>query len=137
MVEVHCEDVDSVIGFDSDFLSSWYQKAAHEFEFTVGDINVILCSDEFLLDLNKTHLDHDYYTDIITFDYCEPPVLSGDLFISVDRVKDNAADLNIPFVDELHRVSIHGFLHLCGLSDKSPEDVLKMRSSEDAMLLLR
>src|ERR1044071_3674818 len=103
----------------------------------LGDVNVIFCSDDYLLEMNREHLDHDYYTDIITFDYSEEAVVSGDLFISVDRVSDNASGLSVSFLDELNRVCVHGLLHLCGYKDKSEAEELLMRSKEDEMLALR
>ena len=84
--------------------------------------------------MNREHLDHDYYTDIITFDYSVETVVSGDLFISVDRVRDNANEMSLSFQDELHRVCVHGLLHLCGYKDKSESDEQIMRSKEDEML---
>ena len=87
--------------------------------------------------MNKEYLQHDYYTDIITFDYTEDDVVSGDLFISVDRVEENANEFDAPFQDELHRVCIHGLLHLCGYKDKSDKEEELMRSKENEMLMLR
>jgi probable rRNA maturation factor len=98
---------------------------------------LIFCSDEHLLQINKDHLQHDYYTDIITFDYTVEDIISGDLFISVDRVQDNADEFDVLFQDELHRVCVHGLLHLCGYKDKSDEDEKRMREKEDEMLMLR
>lgn len=103
----------------------------------IGDVNCIFCSDGFLLDMNNVHLDHDYFTDIITFDYSQPPLLSGDLFISIDRVRDNARSLKTSVNDELHRVIIHGVLHLAGYSDKSAKEQANMRAKEDSCLTLR
>ena len=99
-----------------------------------GEITVILCSDQFLLDMNKKFLDHDYYTDIITFDYCAGNIISGELYISVDRVKENAKSFEVSFAHELHRVMAHGILHLCGYKDKKKLDVLLMRKKEDEKL---
>lgn len=100
-------------------------------------ISFIFCSDEYLLRMNVEHLQHDYYTDIITFDYCEGAVISGDLFISVDRVRENASELQVPFEDELHRVMVHGVLHLLGYGDKTEAEQRAIRQKEDACLLLR
>lgn len=102
-----------------------------------GDITYIFCSDQYILELNRSALDHDYFTDIITFDYCEENNVSGDLFISIDRVEDNARELGVSFVDELHRVMIHGVLHLCGYKDKSKKEEQTMRKKEDYYLNLR
>lgn len=95
---------------------------------------IILCSDEYLLDINKRFLDHHFYTDIITFDYCEGKVVSGELFISTDRVRENAEKYKIGFLDELNRVIIHGVLHLCGYKDKTEKDIKRMRSKENEKL---
>ncbi len=102
-----------------------------------NDINFIYCSDEYLLELNKSSLNHDYYTDIITFDYCEGKEVSGDLFISIDRVRENANEMNLTFEDELHRVMIHGVLHLCGYKDKTKKDAETMREKENFYLKTR
>jgi probable rRNA maturation factor len=96
-------------------------------------ISIIFCSDEYLLQINQTHLQHNYYTDIITFDLSptkKVPTIA-ELYISVDRVKDNAKQLGKTFTNELHRVIFHGCLHLCGYKDKTPRDIKKMRSTED------
>ena len=103
----------------------------------IDQVNYIFCSDEYLLNMNKEHLQHDYETDIITFDYSENNTVSGDLFISLDRVIDNAKSLKLKRADELHRVMIHGVLHLAGYKDKSPQDQAEMRSQEDYCLSLR
>ena len=96
-----------------------------------GDINYIFCDDEYIFEINKQYLDHDYYTDIISFDYSVGNELNGDIFVSIDRVKENAIDFNATFDDELKRVIIHGILHYCGYKDKSEEDEALMRSKED------
>ena len=100
----------------------------------VGDVNIIVCSDEHLLSMNQAHLQHDYYTDIITFDYCEGDVVTGDLIVSVDTVTSNAELYKSTYSDELFRVVLHGVLHLCGLGDKSDEEVLEMRAAENQFL---
>ena len=99
-----------------------------------GDINVIFCSDEHLLEMNRTHLDHDYYTDIITFDFSVADRVSGDLYISYDRVIDNAKQNATPLQTETYRVMIHGVMHLCGYKDKGKKDALTMRQQEDKCL---
>jgi len=96
-------------------------------------LNIIFCSDDFLLNINQEYLNHDYYTDIITFDYSSDKV-EGELYISIDRVRENAKDLGISFNHELHRVIIHGVLHLCGYKDKSEEEEKLMRLKEDTYL---
>jgi len=137
MVEIHIEDVKEVPGINPEFLFAWFKHVADVEQKVLGDVNVIFCSDEHLLEMNREHLDHDYYTDIITFDYSEGDVVSGDLFISVDRVQDNANELSLKFIDELNRVCVHGLLHLCGYKDKSEADEKQMRGKEDEMLALR
>ncbi|QCX53123.1 rRNA maturation RNase YbeY [Elizabethkingia sp. JS20170427COW] len=96
-----------------------------------GKINYILCDDEYLLQINQQYLDHDYYTDIITFDYCKGKTISGDIFLSLQRVLDNASLLNTDKEEELNRVLAHGVLHLCGYKDKSEEEEKLMRSKEN------
>ena len=135
MLEIVFEDVDAV-SFEHSSILDWYSKVANQEEKVLGDLTIIFCSDDYLLEVNREHLDHDYYTDIITFDYSDFPIVSGDLFISVDRVKENATDFNVSFEHELHRVIIHGFLHLCGYFDKTNEDELLMRSKENQALSL-
>ena len=97
---------------------------------TIGDLNIIFCSDEHLLGINNSYLKHNYFTDVITFDYSQEKTISGDIFISVDRIRDNASSFHQSFEIELNRVIIHGILHLCGYGDKTPEEVTKMRSKE-------
>ena len=99
-----------------------------------GSINFIFCSDEYLLQVNKQYLEHDYYTDIITFDYVEGKLISGDIFISVDRVADNAGKFRVSFDEELRRILVHGVLHLLGYADKEPEQKTLMTSKEDQYL---
>ena len=99
-----------------------------------GDINVIFCSDEHLLGMNRTHLNHDYYTDIITFDFGESDTVSGDLYISFERVKDNAEQNGTPLQNETYRVIIHGVMHLCGYKDKQKKDIAVMRQQEEKCL---
>ena len=101
-----------------------------------GDISFVFCSDEFLHKMNVEYLSHDTLTDVITFDYTEDGIISGDIFISVPRVKENASVYSKDFIEELNRVMIHGVLHLCGYKDKSPKDSKLMRQKEDEKLLL-
>ena len=100
----------------------------------LGEISVILCSDKYLLEINIEYLKHNYYTDIITFNYVEGKVISGDLFISVDRVKENSTAFNTSFIKELYRVIFHGILHLIGYNDKTEEEKKLMREKEDFYL---
>jgi len=103
--------------------------------FSVESLHIILCSDDYLLEINKQHLQHDFYTDIITFDLSDSnDIINGELYISVDRVIDNASQLNTKKVIELHRVIFHGCLHLCGYGDKTVEEITIMRQKEDYYL---
>lgn len=117
-------------------IANWVEQCVTQHQKKIGSLNVIFCTDEYLLELNKSHLNHDYYTDIITFDYCEENLVSGDLFISIERVQDNAAKLTLSEEKELHRVIIHGVLHLLGLNDKTEQDKVMMRAKEDELLAL-
>ncbi len=117
--------------------SRWIKEIVSQAEMRLGDLSVVFCSDPYILEVNKQYLGHDYYTDIITFDYCEGDVLSGDLIISVDTVRANAKEYGAAsFDEELHRVIIHGVLHLIGFDDHSPEDQAEMRRQENAALAL-
>lgn len=118
-------------------VSSWIRTAVAEEGFRVGEIAVIFCSDPYLLSINRQYLQHDYYTDIITFDYCEGKILSGDLFISVDTVASNAEEYGAMFHVELSRVIIHGVMHLAGYKDKSEADARVMRERENHYLAKR
>ena len=100
----------------------------------IGDISVIFCSDDYLLKMNEQYLNHYYYTDIITFDYVENSIISGDLFISIDRVKENAVKFDVSFVKELYRVVFHGVLHLTGYKDKTEKEKAIMREKENYYL---
>lgn len=111
--------------------SDWISRVILSENKKEGDINYIFCDDEYILEINKQYLDHDYYTDIISFDYSVGNELNGDIFVSIERVKENAIDFNATFDDELKRVIIHGILHYCGYKDKSEEDEALMRSKED------
>jgi probable rRNA maturation factor len=135
MIDFTFEDI-SPVDFDQDRLIKWLELIAELEKYSVESISYIFCSDSYLLDINKQYLDHDYFTDIITFDYTEKTFLSGDMFISIDRVKENAITYNVSFLNELYRVIVHGLLHLCGYKDKSDSDATMMRSKEDEALLL-
>ena len=117
--------------------AKWLKQVAASEAKKIGDVSVIFCSDNYLLDVNIKYLSHDYYTDIITFDYCEGSVLSGDLFISVDSVRENASFYGVEFEEELNRVIVHGLLHLIGYDDHSDEDIAVMRAKENYYLSLR
>lgn len=115
----------------------WIKQVAESENKNISNVNIIFCSDNYILDINRRYLQHDYFTDIITFDYCEGDSLSGDLFISVDTVKDNATFYKTDFADELNRVIVHGVLHLVGYDDHSEEQICTMRSKEDYYLDIR
>ena len=118
--------------------SRWLKFVAESESRRLGDISVIFCSDPYILDVNLRYLKHDYYTDIITFDYCEGGKrLSGDLFISVDTVRENAVFYGVEFADELNRVIVHGLLHLIGYDDHTEEDRAVMRAKENYYLSQR
>ena len=101
---------------------------------SIKDIKVVFCDDHYLLNINKIHLKHNYFTDIITFDYSRKKQLEAEIYISVDRVKENALELGVSFRSELHRVIFHGILHLLGYKDKNPRDKSQMRSMEDVWI---
>lgn len=111
--------------------SGWISKVISSENKDEGEINYIFCDDDYLIELNQQYLDHDTLTDIISFDYSEGNHLQGDIFISVERVHDNAEDFNVPFEEELKRVLVHGVLHYCGYKDKSEEDEKIMRLKEE------
>ncbi|WP_315181477.1 rRNA maturation RNase YbeY [Alloprevotella tannerae] len=117
--------------------SAWVRRVAATYGKKVGEIAYIFCDDEKILEVNQQYLNHDYYTDIITFDYTEGNVLSGDLFISLDTVRTNAEQRNISYREELDRVIIHGILHLCGINDKGPGERQLMEAAENKALNLR
>lgn len=112
----------------------WVRAVAAEYGFSVGEIHYILCSDERELEVNRTYLGHDYYTDVITFDYSTPETISGDIFISLDTVRSNAEEVGADYMQELHRILIHGVLHLTGQADKTPETKAEMTRKEEAAL---
>ncbi|NRB83862.1 MAG: rRNA maturation RNase YbeY [Winogradskyella sp.] len=122
---------------NSEEVKSWISKVILEEKCNEGDINYIFCSDEYLHKINVKFLNHDTLTDIISFDYSIGKELHGDIYISVDRVTENASDYGINFIDELDRVIIHGILHYCGYKDKTNDDELLMRSKEDYYLSIR
>ena len=121
---------------NQDKLTSWIHSVIISENRKEGEINYIFCNDEYLHKLNVEFLDHDTLTDIISFDYTVGKELHGDIFISIERVIDNANDLDVDFVDELHRVMIHGILHYCGYKDESREEKNIMRDKEDYYLKL-
>lgn len=129
----HNEDVDFSIQ-QKNKKKRWLKAVIDHLDFKLGNISVIFCSDDYLLSLNKKHLNHNYYTDVITFNYCSNKTISGDIFVSVDRVRAFSIDTNTPFLSEINRVIVHGVLHLCGFDDKKPDEILRMRKLEDLYL---
>ncbi len=117
-------------------IASWLSYVIVSENKKEGEINYIFCDDEYLHKINLEYLNHDTLTDIISFDYTMGNELSGDVFVSIERVRDNAVDYNVPFGDELKRVLVHGVLHYCGYKDKTEEDAVLMRSKEDEKLKL-
>lgn len=115
-------------------VSRWIRSVAADYGFSVGNINYIFCSDERELEVNRRFLGHDYYTDVITFDYSTPSTLNGDIFISLDTVRSNAELVGTSFDNELLRILIHGVLHLTGQGDKTPETKAQMTAKEEKAL---
>ncbi|WP_353130218.1 rRNA maturation RNase YbeY [Parapedobacter pyrenivorans] len=119
-------------------LRAWMKETVRMEGYKTGEINIVMCSDAYLLDINKKYLQHDTYTDIVTFDSSEDTgVIAGDIFVSIDRVRENAAKFDVLEADELHRVIIHGILHLCGYGDKKKKDKARMTEKEDFYLAIR
>jgi len=118
-------------------IMSWISGSIINEAYKEGDINFIFCDDDYLWELNVKHLKHNTLTDIISFDYSLGKIVSGDIFISIDRIRENALKFKVKVDDELHRVIIHGILHFCGYKDKTKEDKLLMRKKEDYYLSLR
>ena len=117
--------------------TKWIHQVAESYGKKVGEIGYLFVNDEKILEVNNEYLGHDYYTDIITFDYCEEDVLNGDVVISLDTVLTNAEKFGRPYDEELHRVIIHGILHLCGINDKGPGEREIMEAAENKALALR
>lgn len=115
---------------------SWITECCNTEGFSIIELNYIFCSDDYLLKINQDYLQHDYLTDIITFDYVSGKNVSGDLYISIDRVKENADEFNVSFDNELKRVMVHGVLHLMGYSDKSDAATAEMRAKEEEKIKL-
>lgn len=133
MISFECVNV-PMPGIDKDMVSRWIRSVASDYGFAVGNVTYIFCDDEKILDVNRAFLQHDYYTDVITFDYSTSSCLSGDIFISLDTVQSNAAALGTAFEQELYRILIHGILHLTGQGDKTPESKEQMTAKEEAAL---
>jgi len=134
LIEFHAKEVD-MPGIEHDTLRDWVNELIVRESFRLDFLNFIFCSDNYLHDINLRYLEHDTYTDIITFDNSEEPVgIEGDIFISLDRVSENAAEYKVAHKTELLRVMAHGVLHLCGYNDKTEEEIAAMRQKEDAAL---
>ena len=133
MIQYNCDSVE-MPKFDERKVGRWIRAVAADYGFTVGNINYIFCSDERELAVNREFLGHDYYTDVITFDYSTPSTLNGDIFISLDTVRSNAETVGVPFEQELLRILIHGVLHLTGQGDKTPETKAQMTEKENRAL---
>ncbi|HEY3369263.1 MAG TPA: rRNA maturation RNase YbeY [Prolixibacteraceae bacterium] len=130
----YCNEDVSVPKFLKRKITNWIKETIVSEEKSPGEISFIFCSDNYLLEVNKQYLNHDYFTDIITFDYVENNVISGDIFISIERVKENGREFNTGFENELFRIIIHGVLHLLGYKDKNKKDKLLMTQKEDFYL---
>ena len=133
----------SFASYDIDFellepqrIKQWIKTIIQQSNCRVGSIGYLFCSDDHLITINRQFLNHDTFTDIITFDYVECDRISGDIMISIDRVRENAGIFGVPFDHELHRVIIHGILHLLGQGDKSEEEAAQMRSKEERALII-
>jgi probable rRNA maturation factor len=135
MIDFEFLDIE-IPGFDSEFFILSINALITQEDFESGDITVIFCNDNYLLEVNRTHLNHDYFTDVITFDYTMNSVISGDLFISVERIRENAITYGVGFNIELSRVIFHGILHLCGYKDKTEIEEKEMREKENYYLNL-
>lgn len=135
MITFQTENIE-MPAIDQTKVRDWIKKVALSYNKRVGEISYFFCDDEKILEVNRRYLQHDYYTDIITFDYCEGNRLCGDLFISIDTVHSNAELLGTKYDTELHRVIIHGVLHLCGINDKGPGEREIMEAEEDKALAM-
>lgn len=130
-IHFHTEETDFVLASKTKY-KAWLGEIMQIHNFELRELNYIFCSDEYLLNINREYLDHDYYTDIITFDNSEEEgLIEGDIFVSIDRIKDNAKEFNVEFAKELTRVLAHGLLHLIGFGDKEENEISEMRKQED------
>jgi rRNA maturation RNase YbeY len=133
-VSFHRENVS--LNADEKLIIKWLTNSVNSLGYSIGELSFVFCSDDYLRKLNIKHLNQDYFTDVITFDYSKEMSLIGDVFISTERVKENAKLFNVSFNEELFRVIIHGVLHLCGFKDKTKEEKAEMRSKENNFLSL-
>jgi rRNA maturation RNase YbeY len=127
-------EISEMPDIDQEKVSDWLVASAQEENKETGECSIIFCPDDYLLEINKKYLNHHYYTDIVTFDYSEGNTIAGDLFISTDRIAENAKAFDVSFEQELHRVMVHGILHLCGYKDATKEEKNIMRSKENHYL---
>lgn len=135
MIHFSCQDID-LPTLDERLMRRWMRAVAADYGYSIGEINYIFCSDERELEVNREFLQHDYYTDTITFSYSTPTVLSGDIFISLDTVRSNAEMVGVAYEQELLRVMIHSLLHLTGQEDKTPDKKAEMTAKEEQALAM-
>jgi len=135
MIEFFSQDVD-IPSFIDSTVSQWIEQVINSHSYILGDLNYLFCSDDHILEVNNEYLQHNYFTDIITFDYCLNKIISGDLIISLDTVRSNSILFSTTFDQELLRVIIHGVLHLIGFNDHSEEEKKQMRDLENKALIL-
>ncbi len=133
MIQFIAEEV-ALPAIDKTKVKNWIKEVAKNYNRKTGDVSYIFCNDERILQVNNQYLQHDYYTDIITFDFSTESTISGDIFISLDTVKSNSETFKTNYTEELHRIIIHGILHLCGNDDKTPELRAEMTQKENAAL---
>ncbi len=128
------EGVELPAFFSGKLIEDWLDVIAFHYSRRIGALSFVFCNDDYILDVNRKYLDHDYYTDVITFDYCDGQTLSGDVFISLDTVRSNAVQFGVDFESEFHRVVCHSVLHLIGFKDKTDPDSALMRKNENICL---
>ena len=133
MITFHADNI-PMPTIDFPKVEQWIKRTAAQYGYSVGELNYIFCDDEKILSVNREFLQHDYYTDVITFDYTTRTRVNGDIYISLDTVATNAEQEGVSFLHELHRVIIHGLLHLTGQADKTPETKAQMTAKEEAAL---
>ena len=121
---------------DTSAINNWIENAVFSLDYSLKNLSFVFCDDEYLKNINVKYLGHDYYTDVITFDYSTEEGLVGDVFISIERVKENANNFKVSFNEELFRVIIHGVLHLCGFDDKTDKEIKEIRKQENHFLSL-
>ena len=133
MITFHADNI-LMPAIDFPKVEQWIKSTAAQYGYSVGELNYIFCDDEKILAVNREFLQHDYYTDVITFDYTTHTRVNGDIYISLDTVATNAEQVGVPFLHELHRIIIHSLLHLTGQADKTPETKAQMTAKEEAAL---